>query len=1043
MGICDCPNVQEFSLTDGESETRCEVTVDVLYVGYDQVGAYIRASWEEDSIYRVFHVGTSFDIPDSDRYVKAYVECFKIQNNYAYFRVCYVKKDVTTCDNPTTHYSSGCELLLAYDTDNDGIISGWNPADPNAPTGELKKATDDWQACIITMDEILFIIRCASPDYGSINALCSGCYECSQQFYLEDVDTGNYITGATVEVGGVPCTEYPSIERYQINDLTEGSWYNVVASKTGYTCPGDICKDTFEACGSAITLKLKAEPIVTCDQLVKVVDEDGEVVENALLKAESATHFASCITGTNGEACSVELNGGEIYVASAIEHTTVTPAYFTACTGGEEKIVVERDYCNQKFLVLDQFGDGIEGAEVECKSLWHFNPKCTSIVGGLCGINIKKDIDWTAVATKDGCECLDCEQDFTSCTSTITLTLNCPKGEIESYSAPEELEEGEELTVSFVAKNIGVAHGLIGGFKMHLWIDGVKYDTEPDLSWKSLNHNETWSHEVNTVGALWSMPNHDVNVVIVLEDKYMGNQAIKEFVVTLKPTKKETRLECYDAETTEGGEATLEAKLEYKNWTWHDLEGKTVTFDLGGGSIDGVTDADGTAAVTLPTELVPAAGTYAFTATFIEDDDYDGSTCEGTLTVTPVGVCEYTGHACDGMIDHADVPDNAVEDSTVTCTVWVDNICWPPGTEETRYRVGFTLNSEPTVYSDDFILANTGLQNVSFSFPMLGHDVTLIAEVERCNELGEWEPCVDPGHIREYPIAVVEYPEAYGKIVSMSPECTDDNPCFKEKGDEVEFNVTIKNNGGEAGKFKIRLVDDTTDELIDTEPDRPWLLIGSLEPGETSDPIEVNTILWWGAMPDYDWGLRIEVFREDFEDTPDDEYKFTVHLGGPGGHVLILDSIPSPLIIGEEHTFTGELTKDAVAVPDAPIRIMEKDLIWGDSIAEGTTDAKGEFSISWIVEDVEVGKAEIYAYHPPSDTKSGIQKVEIKKEWEVKKALAYGVAAVGMYTGGSIIETVSPKLKAAGTGLRIGTLIPAALCGLETYKLIKEKIPFI
>ena len=93
--------------------------------------------------------------------------------------------------------------------------------------------------------------------------ICKPILTCNQQFYLEDIDTGEFITGATVEVGGVPCTEYPSIERYQINDLTEGSWYNVVASKSGYTCPSDICKDTFEACGLAITLKLKGAPYLT------------------------------------------------------------------------------------------------------------------------------------------------------------------------------------------------------------------------------------------------------------------------------------------------------------------------------------------------------------------------------------------------------------------------------------------------------------------------------------------------------------------------------------------------------------------------------------------------------------------------------------------------------------------------------------------------------------------------------------------------------------------------------------------------------------
>ena len=86
---------------------------------------------------------------------------------------------------------------------------------------------------------------------------------CDQQFTVVDVDTGIYITGASVEVGGVGCTEYPSIERYIIYELLEGSWYNVIASKAGYTCPNDICKDTFQACSAAIVLKLKAVSYLT------------------------------------------------------------------------------------------------------------------------------------------------------------------------------------------------------------------------------------------------------------------------------------------------------------------------------------------------------------------------------------------------------------------------------------------------------------------------------------------------------------------------------------------------------------------------------------------------------------------------------------------------------------------------------------------------------------------------------------------------------------------------------------------------------------
>ena len=104
--------------------------------------------------------------------------------------------------------------------------------------------------------------------YTCYYKVCRTIEKCDQQFAVVDDDTGKYIPGATVKVGGVKCEhEYPSLERYQKDNLTEGSWYNVVATKTGYTCPSDICKNTFEACGDAVVLKLKAEyhPTVCSD----------------------------------------------------------------------------------------------------------------------------------------------------------------------------------------------------------------------------------------------------------------------------------------------------------------------------------------------------------------------------------------------------------------------------------------------------------------------------------------------------------------------------------------------------------------------------------------------------------------------------------------------------------------------------------------------------------------------------------------------------------------------------------------------------------
>jgi len=196
--------------------------------------------------------------------------------------------------------------------------------------------------------------------------------------------------------------------------------------------------------------------------------------------------------------------------------------------------------CDQPFRVEDQNGDPVVGAEVSATDPvlgTVYGPETTD-ANGECDVTIDEGV-WVygfVSALPDGYEGTPATGMFTACESEKTLVVTEIVGIIESYSAPKELEEGEELTVSFVAKNIGPAHGILGGFKMHLWIDGTKYDTEPDTYWKSLDHGETWEDEVNTIGSipLWSMPNNNVDVKIVLEDKYEGDQATEEFVVALK-----------------------------------------------------------------------------------------------------------------------------------------------------------------------------------------------------------------------------------------------------------------------------------------------------------------------------------------------------------------------------------------------------------------------------------------------------------------------------------------------------------------------------
>ena len=67
-----------------------------------------------------------------------------------------------TCDNPTPHQPSGCDLLNWSDHNNDGVINTTNTASDQLAKGE------------ITQEEFDFIEKAVNA--GSINALCPGCY---------------------------------------------------------------------------------------------------------------------------------------------------------------------------------------------------------------------------------------------------------------------------------------------------------------------------------------------------------------------------------------------------------------------------------------------------------------------------------------------------------------------------------------------------------------------------------------------------------------------------------------------------------------------------------------------------------------------------------------------------------------------------------------------------------------------------------------------------------------------------------------------------
>jgi len=72
-----------------------------------------------------------------------------------------------TCNNPTDNFASGCELLLYYDADKDGVIN----------LDELTQSYTDFENGVITEEEYDFVSDAyIADDEGHINALCPNCY---------------------------------------------------------------------------------------------------------------------------------------------------------------------------------------------------------------------------------------------------------------------------------------------------------------------------------------------------------------------------------------------------------------------------------------------------------------------------------------------------------------------------------------------------------------------------------------------------------------------------------------------------------------------------------------------------------------------------------------------------------------------------------------------------------------------------------------------------------------------------------------------------
>lgn len=456
---------------------------------------------------------------------------------------------------------------------------------------------------------------------------------------------------------------------------------------------------------------------------------------------------------------------------------------------------------------------------------------------------------------------------------------------------------------------------------------------------------------------------------------------------------------------------------------------------------------------------------------YLNSDEYTiSSACEGVIALLlkkEVVTCEYTGYASDAKIDHDDVPSSAAKGNEVTGSVSVD--CIEGG--ETRYRVKFVLDGGSPVYSDSFLLGYVGEMDVLFTFIMPDHDVTLIAEVERCNASGEWEPCEHADHIKTYTVTLTLYEGPYGVIAEGYPKisnescldtCENANPCTADEGDRPDFEVVYKNAGNEDGYFQAFLIG--YNGIGIDAPDAPegegkvfdsefHVLPTSfkLGPGE-SRTVTLTPKLLCGSMPDTDWDLGIKIARitslgffKEWNDTKSFKvcYKHVVD-----HYSLALNDLPDELHTGDKITFSGKLSHDAGGVVNNKlIEIMEKDIDPDDFIAKGTTNPDGSFTIPWTVKKVggwlEGKTAEFYARFKfdSKEVTSNTERVVIVGP-SLTKALVYGGIAVAAFAGGSIAESVAgPKGKMIGVPVKLGALIPAGLCGYQTYLIAKDKVP--
>ena len=236
---------------------------------------------------------------------------------------------------------------------------------------------------------------------------------CNQPVKVKDKDTGVGIGNVTVAArpttGAIIRCTTNSVGQCTLVDLVEGDSYGLVVESypEDYECQYTVdCEQSITACTpDERTFRLK-EKILTCEQLVKVVD----YATKELIDASVSVSGATCTRYATGK-YKITLTKGDYLTAKATKSGYEDATYpFTACIGEitlELKDIPPQPY-TINITVNDENGNPIEGvyADIDGCVLTCSEKKCTDsdvvVYEGECRIEEWKGDGYNVVTNSEG-----------------------------------------------------------------------------------------------------------------------------------------------------------------------------------------------------------------------------------------------------------------------------------------------------------------------------------------------------------------------------------------------------------------------------------------------------------------------------------------------------------------------------------------------------------------------------------------------------------------------------------------------------------------